>query len=63
MNPRHLNIGQKYTIPEDWPYERARELFKEPDVADPKGIEVILYLFIDLFKGYFVNVVLSDLGH
>jgi len=23
----------KYTIPEDWPYERARELFKEPDVT------------------------------
>jgi flap endonuclease-1 len=24
--------GQKYTIPEDWPYKDARELFLHPDV-------------------------------
>ncbi len=31
---------QKYTVPEDWMYEKARQLFVEPDVMDPKSIEV-----------------------
>lgn len=31
---------KKYTLPEDWPYERARELFKEPDITDPDDIEL-----------------------
>lgn len=25
---------KKYTIPEDWPYKQARELFLEPEVRD-----------------------------
>uniref|UniRef100_A0A2A4IZZ0 Flap endonuclease 1 n=1 Tax=Heliothis virescens TaxID=7102 RepID=A0A2A4IZZ0_HELVI len=30
----------KYPPPEEWDYERARELFLEPEVADPKDIEL-----------------------
>lgn len=30
----------KYTIPEDWNYQQARELFIKPDVADPETIEL-----------------------
>ncbi|KAI8818775.1 PIN domain-like protein [Fimicolochytrium jonesii] len=31
---------KKYPIPEDWPYQRARELFKKPDVIDPATIDL-----------------------
>lgn len=31
---------KKYPIPEDWPYEQARHLFKEPEVADPSTVEI-----------------------
>lgn len=30
----------KYTIPEDWNYQQARELFINPDVADPETVEL-----------------------
>eukprot|EP00127_Corallochytrium_limacisporum_P002659 Clim_evm95s134 gene=Clim_evmTU95s134 len=30
----------KYKIPEDYPYDEARRLFKEPEVTDPKTVEV-----------------------
>lgn len=29
----------KYTLPEDWPYQDARQLFFTPDVADPNTPE------------------------
>lgn len=28
------NLGSKFTVPEDWPYQDARELFLKPDVID-----------------------------
>jgi len=31
---------KKYTIPEDWPYQEARKLFKEPEVADPEKLDL-----------------------
>lgn len=31
---------KKYIVPEDWNFERARELFKTPDVADASQIEL-----------------------
>lgn len=31
---------KKYTVPEDWNYQQARELFLQPDVTDPDSIEV-----------------------
>ncbi|XP_004927283.1 flap endonuclease 1 [Bombyx mandarina] len=31
---------EKYQPPTDWDYERARSLFMEPEVADPKDIEL-----------------------
>ncbi|RKO93681.1 PIN domain-like protein, partial [Blyttiomyces helicus] len=31
---------KKFPIPEDWPYQAARELFKRPDVTDPETINV-----------------------
>ena len=32
---------KKYAIPENWPYEEARRLFKEPDVTDPTDVEIV----------------------
>jgi len=32
--------GGKYTLPEPFPYEEARELFIKPDVADPATVEL-----------------------
>lgn len=31
---------KKYTVPEDWNFNQARQLFKEPEVQDPQSIEV-----------------------
>ncbi|XP_041375881.1 flap endonuclease 1-like [Gigantopelta aegis] len=31
---------KKYTIPENWMYKEARELFKSPDIKDPIDIEL-----------------------
>lgn len=31
---------KKYTVPEDWPYKDARELFLKPNVKDPAEIEI-----------------------
>lgn len=30
----------KYVVPEDWNYEQARQLFMNPEVADPEKVEV-----------------------
>lgn len=30
----------KYKVPEDWPYEAARELFRNPNILDPEEIEL-----------------------
>lgn len=32
--------GNKFKIPEDWPYEAARELFKKPDIQEAADIEL-----------------------
>jgi flap endonuclease-1 len=31
---------KKYPVPENWPYEEARRLFKNPDVSDPESLEI-----------------------
>lgn len=31
---------KKYIVPEDWNYKKARELFVQPEVADPVDLEV-----------------------
>lgn len=31
---------KKYTVPQNWAYARARELFREPDVTDPAAMEL-----------------------
>jgi len=36
---KHLD-AKKYTVPDDWPYQEARELFKNPEVTDPKELEL-----------------------
>ncbi|KAH3772589.1 flap endonuclease 1-like [Dreissena polymorpha] len=36
---KHLDT-KKYTVPEDWMYKEARELFKNPEVADPDTLEL-----------------------
>jgi len=36
---KHVD-GKKFTIPEDWLYNEARGLFKEPEVADPDTLEI-----------------------
>jgi len=33
------NLGDKYKIPENWPYADARELFHKPEVTDPKDLD------------------------
>lgn len=35
-----IKAKNKYKIPEDWPYEAARELFRNPDVQDPETIDL-----------------------
>lgn len=32
--------SKKYTIPENWMFKEARELFLHPDVTDPSQIEL-----------------------
>lgn len=34
-------MGDKYQVPENFDYERVRKLFKNPEVADPKSLEVL----------------------
>ncbi|CAB3983836.1 flap endonuclease 1-like, partial [Paramuricea clavata] len=36
---KHID-SKKYPIPEDWKYKEARELFKNPVVADPEKVEL-----------------------
>lgn len=31
---------KKYTVPENWAFARARELFRQPDVTDPAQVEL-----------------------
>ena len=31
---------EKYVVPEDWPFDEARKLFKNPDVVDTNGMEL-----------------------
>jgi flap endonuclease-1 len=33
------NLDKKYVVPENWPYQEVRELFRTPEVADPNTIE------------------------
>lgn len=33
------HLGDKYKVPEEWPYQDARELFLKPSVLDPKEVE------------------------
>lgn len=40
---------KKYTVPENWIFKQARELFIKPEVADPETIEVHLIFFLFLF--------------
>ncbi len=35
---------KKYTVPENWPYQEARRLFKTPDVTDAESLDVSLSL-------------------
>jgi flap endonuclease-1 len=39
--------SKKHPTPDNWPYAEARKLFKNPDVTDPKTIEVY---FIDIVE-------------
>jgi len=39
---------KKYVVPEEWPFEQARRLFKTPDVTDPETLDVkFWFLFHD----------------
>ncbi|CAG0917568.1 unnamed protein product [Notodromas monacha] len=31
---------QKYPVPEEWPFARARELFQQPEVSDPETVSM-----------------------
>jgi flap endonuclease-1 len=32
---------KKHAVPEDWPYAKARELFKNPNVLDPATVDLV----------------------
>ncbi|KAJ3325960.1 Elongation of fatty acids protein 2 [Boothiomyces sp. JEL0866] len=32
--------SKKYPVPENWPYQEARKLFKDPEVTDPTTVEL-----------------------
>jgi len=34
------NLGDKYQVPENFDFERVRKLFKNPDVQDPKTMDL-----------------------
>lgn len=34
------NLTDKYTVPDNWPYQRARELFKNPEVTKGEDIQI-----------------------
>lgn len=69
MIKEHRNIAKiienidkkKFSVPEDWNYEKAKQLFVSPDVKDPKTIEVgsvlgnlrPMQLFINLIISFF----------
>ncbi len=44
---------QKYGVPDDWAYDQARQLFKEPDVLSGDAVDVSLILFILLLIFFF----------
>jgi flap endonuclease-1 len=33
------HLGDKYKVPEDWPYADARELFLKPEITEPKELD------------------------
>lgn len=41
---------KKYTIPENWPYQQARSLFKNPEVTDPETLDVSLRFNLLLYN-------------
>lgn len=49
----------KFTVPENWNYQVARELFINPEVADPQEIEVIKNLVIKIMFEYSLFISLS----
>jgi flap endonuclease-1 len=40
---------KKYPIPDDWMYNEARQLFLNPEVLDPKDIDVNIYFILFFF--------------
>lgn len=48
---------KKYQVPEEWNYEKARELFLNPEVLDPGAIEVGQSFFLSMF--FIVNPLLT----
>ncbi|KAI9137742.1 flap structure-specific endonuclease 1 [Paraphysoderma sedebokerense] len=34
------NTNKKHNFPEDWPYQRARQLFKTPDASNPEELDL-----------------------
>ena len=41
VKPCELNsLFQKYTIPENWMFKEARNLFQSPEVTDPETLDV-----------------------
>lgn len=38
--------GKKMNVPEDWPFEEARAIFRKPDVVDGKEQEVSASIYV-----------------
>jgi 5'-3' exonuclease len=39
------HLDKKYQVPENFPFEAVRDLFKNPEVTDPATIEVFYSIF------------------
>jgi len=51
------NIDQKkYPVPENWHYEKAKELFVTPEIMDPKSIVVSVVTDTQLFSSVHVRI-------
>lgn len=37
---KNIHHREKFTVPNDWKYKQARDLFKNPEVHDPDQVEV-----------------------
>ena len=53
------NLPDKYNVPDNWPYQRARELFKNPEVVKGEDIKIT---FSDIDRTGLKEFLVNDKG-